>query len=97
MSTHLLRLVLALLFAVPQIATAGEHSTERAGASAREPLLANGHWECHCTCETVHSGSSEYAELPGKCESDTEGSSCRVSTGYGGTLQSCSNVFVIDL
>ncbi len=59
----------------------------------------NGQWECHCTCLLSGGTPSPWAEIPGKCESDTEGSSCKVRDGEGwdkGTLTDCESTFVLD-
>ncbi len=66
-----------------------------------ESRLSNGHWECFCVCQEgkTMGGASAFACLPGKCDTDTEGSSCAFEQdgqSHAGELEGCDNMFIIE-
>jgi hypothetical protein len=91
-------IVVTLAVAWPHFAFGADRSAALGKAAAIDPALSNGHWECHCMCLSSGPGPilQQSAEIPGRCDVDTEGSSCQLTTGDQGELSGCSNVFVID-
>ena len=87
--------------AITTAATAAEHAHRNEEDRGFVVLrTTNGHWECHCWCNAESGGERTAAEIPGKCDDDTNGSMCSFTDYYGektyGTLGDCESIFIID-
>jgi hypothetical protein len=65
-----------------------------------ETLASNGSWQCQCWCAApAPPDFGSVAEIPGKCDSGTEGKACSFPVDekrYKGKLELCSHIFIID-